>query len=91
MNKFIVRLPGANQPKRSSDDTRTKHQKVTARPATQCTQLYLDLGQKNMGRTEKCPTCQMVYVNDDADDLRSHQEYCKQVRDALHKDVSVLV
>jgi len=79
MNKFVVRLPGGHQPKKASYDGKSLQQKSCNRSSNKCTQVYLDLGQKSMGRTEKCSTCHMLYVKDDIDDVRSHQEFCKQV------------
>lgn len=74
MNKFIVRLPSGNQPKKDVSKPRQTNQKC------QSTQAYLDLGQKSLGTTKKCNLCSMFYVIDDEDDVRSHTEFCKKVR-----------
>lgn len=73
MNKFIVRLPSGSQPKKETNKPRTANQRG------QSTQVYLDLGQKSLGKTRKCSLCSMFYIIDDEDDVRSHVEFCKKV------------
>ena len=76
MQNFIVRLPGSKSLKKQSTSA------VISKPIgerRQPVQMYLDLGQKSLGKTHRCPSCNMVYVGDDSDDSESHIQFCRKV------------
>ncbi len=41
-------------------------------------QMYLDFGQKSLLETVQCPHCDLLFRSHDLDDLKQHQQYCKE-------------
>lgn len=83
MKGFLVRLPGAGSQKRQlNKENVAPIAKCRKRPETDrpSVQMYLDLGQKSLGKTTVCKICEMVYVTDDIDDTENHRNFCREVQ-----------
>lgn len=74
MNKYVLRLPSGNKAGRAQKNV------ACVNRSGKTTQMYLDLGQKDFGSTQTCKLCNMLFVNDDELDFKSHEKYCKKVQ-----------
>jgi len=82
MDKFLTSWSsGAKRKLSSSRDVKS----MTASKPKKATlnQTYLDLGQRDFGKSVTCPLCGCLYIQGDMDDEATHQAFCKQKKKGL--------
>jgi hypothetical protein len=77
MEKFLLCLPRNQRPKRKFDQLSTAS--LSSTKERKLSQQFLDLGQKSLGATEQCSLCGFVYIKDDLEDIKAHNNYCCEV------------
>lgn len=93
MEQFLIQLPRKTFAKKrknqaaapgSSTSTKTDYynDQQTTMPSKvpkkeKSVQMFIDLGQKSFGKSKECPSCGMLYVISDFNDLKKHSQFCK--------------
>lgn len=62
---------------RKKDSPRIARNEQT--PCSRKFQMFLDLGQKNFGKTSHCSKCGLLFTIDDEQDRKAHISFCNEV------------
>lgn len=88
MQRYVSRISNINnstkRQREFSQDSQRKKTTSTVTAKKTPVQTYLDVGQKSLGKSTRCGTCDMVFVPDDEEDLAAHVKFCQQVRNYRH-------
>ncbi len=69
--------PNRNRPKSPPTPKRSNQKKKKQ------TQLYLDFGQRNFGRTNVCTICGMLVVHGVPEDIARHERFCQDFQEGV--------
>ena len=84
MDRFILSLPKgplsrSTKASASLKRKREEEDKENYLQGSRKTQLYLDFGQKSLMGTSQCESCGLLFRSNDREDLKAHQQYCKNL------------